>query len=77
MLIYNEIKKFLRLLTTTQLQYQASNTFSLEQLFESKHLQEAAKETYIIFSTLIINQLRYTISDINNSTVWRTVTINQ
>ncbi len=38
MLTDNEITEFLELLTTTQLQYHASNTFLLEWLFESEHL---------------------------------------
>lgn len=55
MLTYDESNEFIKLLTTTQLQYLASNTFSLKRLFESEHLQKAAKEAYIIFSAQTVN----------------------
>lgn len=77
MLAYDEVTGFLELLAATQLQYQASNNFSLEWLFVPEHLQETVKEAYIMFSAQAINQLRRYLSDIGNSTVRRTATINQ
>lgn len=77
MLTYDGSNGFIGLLAATQLQYLASNTSSLERLFEPEHLQEAAKEAYIIFSAQAVNQLRSAASNIGNSTVRRTATINQ
>jgi len=65
---------FLGLLAATQL---ASNTSSLEPLFEPEHLQAAAKEAYIMFSAQAVNQLRHLTSHIGKSTVRRTATISQ
>lgn len=77
MLAYDEVTEFLELLAATQLQYQASNNFSLEWLFMPEHLQKTIKKAYIMFSAQTINQLRRYLSDIENSTVRRTATINQ
>jgi len=77
MLAYDGVTGFLGLLAATQLQYQASNNSSLEWLFVPEHLQETAKEAYTMFSAQAINQLRRYPSDIGNSTVRRTATINQ
>ncbi len=59
------------------MQNQPSNASSLERLFEPQCLSEVAKEAYITFVTQVINQIRPLTSKIENSTVQRTVTINQ
>jgi hypothetical protein len=69
---------FLGLLAATQLQYQAAgNTSFLQRLLEPEHLQAAAREAYILYSTQSINQLRSVTSNVGNSTVHRTATVNQ
>ena len=77
LLSYNGLNGFFGLLAATQLQYQASNTSSLERLLEPVHLQKAAKEAYTMFSAQAINLFRPEASIIGNSTVLRTATITQ
>ena len=49
----------------------------LEKLHDPERLSQAAKKAYIIFSTQYINQLRPLTSQIGNSSVLRTATINK